>query len=128
MGVFEKEIDEIYGLCKRVVNEVPTASVTFEYSSYGLNVRGVRRKKIIGVLGSEFDWDLYQTISFKFLSKEEIREKLKIIKTFLLKLLMDGRCPLNAESDRVEDTANNGADNDSERTSGGAEQAESVHP
>jgi hypothetical protein len=27
--MFEKEIDEIYGLCKRVVNEVPTASVTF---------------------------------------------------------------------------------------------------
>lgn len=125
--MFEKEIDEIYELCKRVVNEVPTASVTFEYSSYGLNVRGVRRKKIIGVLGSEFDWDLYQTISFKFLSKEEIREKLKIIKTFLLKLLMDGRCPLNVESDRTEASADNGTDSDSERTSGGVEQAESVH-
>lgn len=23
--MFEKEIDEIYGLCKRVINEVPTA-------------------------------------------------------------------------------------------------------
>lgn len=125
--MFEKEIDEIYELCKRVVNEVPAASVTFEYSSYGLNVRGVRRKKIIEVLGSKFDWDLYQTISFKFLSKEEICEKLKIIKTFLLELLMDGRCPLDDKSDRAEAPANDGADNDGERASGGAEQAESVH-
>lgn len=120
--MFEKEIDEIYGLCKRVVNEVPTASVTFEYSSYGLNVRGVKNKKIIEVLGREFNWSLYQTISFNYLSEREIREKLKIIKTFLLELLIDGRCPLNdAESDSVEAHANNGADNDSERASGGTE-------
>ena len=26
--MFEKEIDEIYGLCKRVVNEVPAANIT----------------------------------------------------------------------------------------------------
>lgn len=126
--MFEKEIDEIYGLCKRVANEVPTASVTFEYSSYGLNVRVVRRKKIIEVLGSEFDWDLYQTISFKFLPKEEIREKLKIIKAFLLELLIDGRCPLNVEPDGAETSTDNGANNDSERASRGAEQTESVHP
>lgn len=125
--MFEKEVDEIYELCKRVANEVPTAVAIFEYSLHGLNVRGVRRKKIIEVLGSEFDWDLYQTISFKFLSKEEIREKLKIIKTFLLELLIDGRCPLNVESGRTEAPADNGANNDSERASGGAEQTESVH-
>lgn len=29
--MFEKEVDEIYELCKRVVNEVPTASITFEH-------------------------------------------------------------------------------------------------
>ena len=33
--MFEKEIDEIYELCKRVVNEVPAAGITFEYSNYG---------------------------------------------------------------------------------------------
>lgn len=124
---FEKEVDEIYELCKRVANEVPTADATFEYSLYGLNVRGVKRKKIIEVLGSEFNWDLYQTISFKFLPKEEIREKLKIIKTFLLELLIDGRCPLNVESGGTEAPADNGANNDSERASGGIEQAESAH-
>lgn len=36
--MFKKEIDEIYELCKRVVNEVPTASVIFNYSIYGLSV------------------------------------------------------------------------------------------
>lgn len=125
--MFEKEVDEIYELCKRVVNEVPTASITFEHSSYGLNVRGVKRKKIIEVLGNEFNWDLYQTINFDYLSEREIREKLKIIRTFLLELLIDGRRPLNVESDGAEASANNGTDNDSERASGGAEQAESVH-
>ena len=43
--MFEKEIDEIYELCKRVVNGVPTASVTFDLSGYGLEVRGVKRKE-----------------------------------------------------------------------------------
>lgn len=126
--MFEKEVDEIYELCKRVVNEVPTASITFEHSSHGLNVRGVKRKKIIEVLGNEFNWDLYQTINFDYLSEREIREKLKIIRTFLLELLIDRRCPLNdAESDRVEAPADNGTDNDNKRTPGGAGQAESVH-
>lgn len=125
--MFEKEVDEIYELCKRVLNEVPTASITFEHSSYGLNVRGVKRKKIIEVLGNEFNWDLYQTINFDYLSEREIREKLKIIRTFLLELLIDWRRPLNVESDGAEASANNGTDNDSERASGGAEQAESVH-
>lgn len=123
--MFEKEVDEIYELCKRVVNEVPTASITFEHSSHGLNVRGVKRKKIIEVLGNEFNWDLHQTINFDYLSEREIREKLKIIRTFLLELLIDGRRPLNVESDGAEASANNGTDNDSERASGGAEQAES---
>lgn len=125
--MFEKEVDEIYELCKRVVNEVPTASITFEHSSHGLNVRGVKRKKIIEVLGNEFNWDLYQTINFDYLSEREIREKLKIIRTFLLELLIDGRRPLNVESDGAEASADNGTDSGSERASGGAEQAESVH-
>ena len=119
--MFEKEIDEIYELCKRVVNEVPTASVTFELSLYGLNVRGVKKRKIIEVLGSEFDWNLYQTISFDSFFEKESREKLKIIKTYLLELLIDGRCPLNVESGGIETPANDGAGSDSERASGGIE-------
>ena len=45
--MFEKEIDEIYGLCKRVVNEVPTASVTFTYWIYGVSVCGSKGRKIL---------------------------------------------------------------------------------
>lgn len=112
--MFEKEIDEIYGLCKRVVNEVPAASVTFEYSSYDLDVRGLKRKEDVALPGGAFKWDLYQRISFEPFFEEESREKLKIIKAFLLELLIDGRCPLNVESDRTEASADNGADNDSE--------------
>lgn len=125
--MFEKEIDEIYKLCKRVVNEVPTASVTFEYSSYDLDVRGLKRKEDVNLPWGVFKWDLYQRISFKPFFEEESREKLKVIKTFLLELLIDGRCPLNVESDRAEAPADNGTDNNSERASGGTEQAESVH-
>lgn len=123
--MFEKEIDEIYELCKRAVNEVPTASVTFEYSSYDLCVRGLKRKE--DALLVKFKFDLYRRIYFEPLFEKESRESLRIIKAFLLELLIDGGCPLNAESDRAEAPADNGAGNDSERASGGTEQAESVH-
>ena len=114
--MFEKEIDEIYELCKRVANEVPTANASFNYSIYGMSVCGLKRKE-----------DLYQSVSFDPFYEKESRESLNKIKAFLLELLIDGGCPLNAESDRAEAPADNGADSDSERTSGGAEQTESVH-
>ena len=125
--MFEKEIDEIYGLCKRVVNEVPTASVSFNYSIYGLKACGLKRKEDAGLPYGKFKWDLYQSVSFNPFYEKESRESLRIIKAFLLELLIDGRCPLNAESDGVETPADNGTDNDSERTFRGTEQAESIH-
>lgn len=126
--MFEKEIDEIYELCKRVASEVPTANASFNYSIYGMSVCALKRKEDVNLPEDVFKWDLYQIVSFNPFYEKESRESLKIIKTFLLELLIDGRCPLNdAESDRVETLANNGADNDSERASGGVEQAESVH-
>jgi hypothetical protein len=91
--MFEKEIDEIYELCKRVVNEVPTASITFEYSNYGLNVRGVKRKDNICLPEGKFKWDLYQNVSLDPFFEKESREKLNKIKAFLLELLIDGKCP-----------------------------------
>lgn len=93
--MFKKEIDEIYELCKRVVNEVPTASVIFNYSIYGLSVFGVKRKENINLPEDVFKWDLYQDVSFNPLFEEENREKLNKIKAFLLELLINGRCPLN---------------------------------
>ena len=125
--MFEKEIDEIYGLCKRVVNEVPTANITFDFSGYGLDVRGLKRKEDVRLPKGVFKWDLYQNVSFNPFYEKESRESLKVIKAFLLELLIDGRCPLNAESDGVETPADNGTDNDSERTFRGTEQAESIH-
>lgn len=126
--MFEKEIDEIYELCKRVANEVPTANASFNYSIYGMSVCGLKRKEDVSLPEGKFKWDLYQSVSFDPFYEKESRESLKIIKAFLLELLIDGRCPLNdAESDRVETPADNGTDNDSERAFGGAEQAESVH-
>lgn len=125
--MFEKEIDEIYGLCKRVVNEVPTANASFNYSIYGMSVCGLKRKEDVNLPEDKFKWDLYQNVSFNPFYEKESRESLKIIKAFLLELLIDGRCPLNAKSNGIETPADNGTDNDSERASGGAEQTESVH-
>ena len=126
--MFEKEIDEIYELCKRVANEVPTANASFNYSIYGMSVCGLRRKEDVNLPEDKFKWDLYQSVSFNPFYEKESRESLRIIKAFLLELLIDGRCPLNdAESDRVEAPADNGTDNDNKRTPGGAGQAESVH-
>lgn len=125
--MFEKEIDEIYKLCKRVVNEVPTANVSFNYSIYGMSVCGLKRKEDVNLPEDKFKWDLYQNVSFNPFYEKESRESLKIIKAFLLELLIDGRCPLNAKSNGIETPADNGTDNDSERASGGVEQTESVH-
>lgn len=91
--MFEKEIDEIYELCKRVVNEVPTASVTFDYSIYGLKVCGLKRKEDVVLGYGKFKWDLYRSVSFNPFYENASRESLKVIKTFLLELLIDGKCP-----------------------------------
>ena len=125
--MFEKEIDEIYELCKRVVNEVPTANVSFNYSIYGMSVCALKRKEDVNLPEDVFKWDLYQSVSFNPFCKKESRESLRIIKAFLLELLIDGRCPLNAESDRVEAPADNGTGSDSKRASVGIEQAENIH-
>lgn len=91
--MFEKEIDGIYGLCKRVVNEVPTVSIEFSYSIYGIRVCGLKRKEDINLPGGEFKWDLYQSVSFNPFYENASRESLRIIKAFLLELLIDGKCP-----------------------------------
>lgn len=91
--MFEKEIDEIYELCKRVANEVPTAGITFTHSSYGVSVYGLKRKEDISLPEDVFKWDLYQNISFDPFYENASRENIRIIKDFLLELLIDGKCP-----------------------------------
>lgn len=91
--MFEKEIDEIYELCKRVVNEVPTANVDFDFSSYGLEVRGFKKKEDALLPKGKFKWDLYQNVSFNPFYENAGHESLRVIKAFLLELLIDGKCP-----------------------------------
>ena len=91
--MFEKEIDEIYELCKKVVNEVPTASVEFSYSIYGMRVCGLKRKEDVCLPKDVFEWDLYQNVSFNPFYEKKSRESLRTIKAFLLKLLIDGMYP-----------------------------------
>ena len=111
--MFEKEIDEIYELCKRVVNEVPTANVTFNYSIFGMSVCGLKRKEDVNLPEDKFKWDLYQNVSLDPFFEKESCEKLNKIKAFLFELLIDGRCPLDVESNGAKTPADNGTDNDS---------------
>ena len=89
--MYKKEIDEIYELCKRVANEVPTANASFNYSIYGMSVCGLRRKEDVNLPEDKFKWDLYQSVSFNPFYEKESRESLKIIKTFLLELFGNGQ-------------------------------------
>ena len=123
--MFEKEIKELFELAWKVMNE------TDFYVSFriGSHVHFCD----IDVMNSKWEPgkipDAHYTIyTDSEILEEESAEQCKLAKAHLLKLLIDGRCPLNdAESVRTETFANNGADSDSERASGGAEQAESVH-
>lgn len=122
--MFEKEIKELFELAWRVSNETDYF-VSFDITSHVhaciiciMNSKWEPRKKMDGVYTIYFDNELL---------KEESANQCKLAKAHLLRLLMDGRCPLNAKSNGIETLADNGIDNDSERASGGAEQAESVH-
>lgn len=122
--MFEKEIRELFELAWRVSNETDYF-VSFSIASHVhacsidiMNSKWESGKRRDGNYIIYFDSELL---------KEESAEQCKLAKTHLLKLLIDGRCPLNAESDGIEASADNGADSNSERTSGGTEQTESMH-
>ena len=122
--MFEKEIKELFELAWRVSNETDYF-VSFDVASHVhacitciMNSKWEPRKEMDGVYTIYFDNELL---------KEESAEQCKLAKAHLLRLLIDGRCPLNAESDRIEAPADNGTDNNGERASRGAEQTEIVH-
>lgn len=122
--MFEKEIKELFELAWRVSNETDYF-VSFHITSHVhtcdidiMNSKWEPGKKKDGNYMICFDSELL---------KEESAEQCKLAKTHLLRLLIDGRCPLNAESDRIEAPADNGTDNNGERASRGAEQTEIVH-
>lgn len=122
--MFEKEIKELFELAWRVSNE------TDYFVSFGI-VSHVHACNI-GIMNSKWEPDKRRDESYTIyfdeeLLKEESAEQCNLAKAHLLRLLIDRRCPLNAESDGVEAPADNGTDNNGERASGGAEQTQSVH-
>ncbi len=109
--MFEKEVRELFDLSWRVMNETDFF-VSFRIVSHVhscevsvMNSKWKPGKKSDNSYTIYFDSELF---------KEESTKQYKLAKAHLLRLLIDGRCPLNAESDRVETPANNGTDNDSE--------------
>lgn len=121
--MFEKEIKELFELAWRVSNETDYF-VSFHITSHVhvcdvsiMNSKWEQGKKTDGNYTIYFDGEL----------EEKSAKQYKLAKAHLLRLLIDGRCPLNAESDGVEAPADNGTDNNGERASGRAEQAESIH-
>lgn len=124
--MFEKEIRELFELAWRVSNETDYF-VSFEIASHVHFCEvSVMNSKWKPGKASDSSYIIYFNSE---LLEEESAEQYKLAKAHLLKLLIDGRCPLNdAESDRTETPADNGTGSDSERASSGAEQAESVHP
>lgn len=122
--MFEKEIRELFELAWRVSNETDYF-VSFEIASHVhacnidiMNSKWDSGKKMDGNYIIYFDSKLLE---------EESTEQCKLAKEHLLRLLIDGRCPLNAESDGIEAPADNGTDNNGERASRGAKQAERIH-
>lgn len=90
--MFEKEIRELFELAWRVSNETDYF-VSFDITShvhacitYIMNSKWEPRKEMDGVYTIYFDNELL---------KEESSEQYKLAKAHLLRLLIDGRCPLN---------------------------------
>lgn len=122
--MFEKEIKELFELAWRVSNETDYF-VSFRIASH---VHSCEVRVMNSKWGPGKKSDNSYTIYFDSeLLEEESAEQCKLAKVHLLKLLIDGRCPLNVESDGTEASADNGTSNDNKRTSGGVEQAESIH-
>ena len=112
--MFEKEIRELFELAWRVSNETDYF-VSFRIAShvhfcevYVMNSKWKPGKVSDGSYTIYFNSELLE---------EESAEQYKLAKEHLLRLLIDGRCPLNVESGGPEAPADNGANNDSERAS-----------
>lgn len=92
--MFEKEIDFIYELCKRVVEEVPTAFIKFEYTPRGLHVCGKKEGAAVYAESSDtFHWDIMTAIYHDPDLSVPSRAAYEQMKAFLFELLTDGKCP-----------------------------------
>lgn len=116
--MFEKEVRELFDLSWRVMNETDF----FVSFRIGAHVHFCD----IDIMNSKWEPDKKADAHYTIyidneVLEEESAEQCELAKKHLLKLLIDGRCLLNAESDRAEAPADNGTDNDSKRASGGTE-------
>lgn len=123
--MFEKEVRELFDLSLRVINETDFY-VSFRIASHVHFCD-------INIMNSKWEADKTSDANYSIylnseILKNESAEQCKLAKAHLLELLINGRCPLDVKSNGTETPADNGADNDSERASCGAEQTESVHP
>lgn len=122
--MFEKEIKELFELAWRVSNETDyfvSFCITSHVHACDIDIMNSKWEP-----GKKNDGNYVIYFDSELLEKESAKQ-CKLAKEHLLRLLMDGRCPLNAESDGAEASADNGTDNNGERASGGAEQAESIY-
>lgn len=93
--LFEKEIDELYELCKRVTCEVPESYVSFSLSDISVRIIALRKGEDIQKPIKEFEWDLEADIYPDSYFEKLNNSKYEKARTFLLELLINGRCPLN---------------------------------
>ena len=94
--LFEKEIDELYELCKRVTCEVPESYVSFSLSNALVRIIALRKREDIQKPIKEFEWDLEADIyPDSDIFEKSNNSNYEKARTFLLELLINGRCPLN---------------------------------
>ena len=108
--MFEKEIKELFELAWRVSNETDyfvSFSITSHVHACDIDIINSKWEP-----GKKNDGNYIIYFNTELL-KEESAEQCKLAKAHLLRLLIDGRCPLDVESNGAETPADNGTDNDS---------------
>ena len=93
--MFEDEIKELFELCWRVANETD-AFVTFEIASH-VHACYICIKDGGYVPYTEYDFRTHIYFEKNSFFTDENKENFKKAKAHLLKLLINGKCPLNLE-------------------------------
>lgn len=79
--MFKTRIDNLYNLCKRVINEHPDMYCAFDLTTHGLHVRLYKDKNNVGKQDPDLSGDIYTNP--QILETENERNYQKIEKTLL---------------------------------------------
>ena len=79
--MFKTRIDNLYNLCKRIVNERPDMYCSFNLTSYGLYVSLYKDKNNVGKQDPDMRGDIYA--KYQYLEGENEKNYEKIEKAFL---------------------------------------------